>query len=179
MLEEFEALIFEILIGKNCYLHKGGYSQFQPILRQNLCLPHELPSDHPTDYVGERNLQQAPLDADSIAAELEQEHAIRQTLWEFLFLFVSLVRCMTPKPPSTAATRHRDQRVYGQRKFPQGRNKPVGLQRDRWVRPAVVAFQMGKRIWVGMRSRLCKCCVDQAWHASSPESFEVECKILA
>ena len=50
----------------------------------------------------------------------------------------------------------------------------MGLQRDRWCGPGVVALQLGHTVWVGMRSKLWKCNVDQVREATHPESLGAE-----
>ena len=73
IIDELETLAHDIVTAKNGYLHRGGSSPFQLVFGQNLRLPHELLSDDPTDYVGVRDVHEAPLDLDSVAAEFARE----------------------------------------------------------------------------------------------------------
>jgi len=175
---ELELMAYELTSQKNRYLHRGGYSPYQLVFGSNPRLPNDLLSDDGLGLVGISDTSPDAVISDSVAAEFARQEAIRKKARELLFAADASKKVAAAAASAKHRDRHfqRGQWVYVWRRATKAasQGKDLGLQRDRWVGPGLVALQDGHTVWVAMRSRLWKCSSEQVRLATHPEALGAE-----
>ena len=166
-LEDLDLLISHMIICKNNWYSRAGFSPAQLVFGRALRLPEELLSDNLESTPGRQEAAADPSELDGPGQEFQRCNAIRQRAREITFQADSKDRVQR----AAKARRHKYQQytagqwVYVYRRAP---------QRSRWSGPGLVLLHSGTTVWVAMRARLWKCNVDQVRPASATEAMGVE-----
>ena len=166
-LEDLEILVNHMVICKNSWYSRGGYSPSQLVFGRGMRLPQELLSDEATDTPGRQEAAADPMELDGPGREFHRSCLIRQRARELIMTQDATERVQralrAKRHPGQAFTA--GQWVYVYRR---------AVQRSRWTGPGLVIMQKGHTVWVAMRARLWKCNVDQVRPATATEAMGIE-----
>ena len=168
--EELDELLSSLVMHKNRWFSRGGFSPSQLVFGTNPQLPTDLLADDPQE-LGWQDVDMDPFDQDTAAAQFARSHRIRQRAREL---------CIQHNSENKIRLASKG-KIYKQRQWALGqwvfvwRKHPGSGQghvtRSRWVGPGIVVLQAGHTVYVSMRSRLWKCNSEQLRPASHHESI--------
>ncbi len=167
-------LIRQLVMNKNRYFHRGGYSPSQLVFGANPRVPVDLLSDDPLVEMGLQEIQADGFDQDTPAVEFRRAHLIREKARELCIKVTAKDKVRLSSAPPKHPQRNW---AVGQWVFVWRRHSGSGnghITRSRWVGPGVVIMQSGHTVWVSMRARLWKCNSDQLRPATHYESVGAE-----
>ena len=172
--EDLSELIKQLVMNKNRFFHRGGYSPSQLVFGANPRVPMELLSDDPLVEIGLQEVHADAFEQDTPAAEFRRAQAVREKARELCLRITARDKV---RLTSTAHKHPQRNWAVGQWVYVWRRHSGSGnghLTRSRWVGPGVVIMQSGHTVWVSMRARLWKCNSDQLRPATHYESVGAE-----
>lgn len=168
--EDLEDLIHDMLIHKNRWFSHGGFSPAQLAFGTNPRIPADLLADDPLQGPGWDDIYTDPYDQDTVSAEFNRSHMIRQRARELCIAQTSRDKV---RLGGKGKRHHQRQWAVGQWVFVwRTPGIPSGhVSRSRWTGPGIVVLQHSHTVWVSMRTRLLKCSSDQLRPATHFESL--------
>ena len=168
---DLDDLVLNIVVHKNRWFSRGGFSPAQLAFGANPRIPADLLSEDPLQGPGWDDIHLDPYDQDTPAAEFSRAHLIRQRARELCIAQNSKdkIRLSGKGKRHPQRTWSQGQWVFVWRRTP---GIPSGhITRLRWTGPGIVVLQQSHTVWVSMRSRLLKCNSDQLRPATHYEEL--------
>ena len=165
--EELDELLACMVMHKNRWFSRGGFSPCQLVFGVNPQLPSDLLTDEPQDMAWQ-DIQADAFDQDRAATQFARAHRIRQRARELCVQHTSENKI---RLASRGRLHQQRQWALGQWVFVWRKHAGSGqghLTRSRWVGPGIVVLQAGHTVYVSMRSRLCARCARRSNRQRSP-----------
>ena len=142
------------------------------VFGQNPRVPHELLSDEALGEVGLADLHADPALENSPAIELARRFHVRHRARQ-----CALERHFRDRISEAMNAKQREQKIWIPGRWvcvwristSRSSTSDILPSRNRWVGPGTVILQSGTTVWVGVRSRLWTCSIDQLRPASKSE----------
>ena len=146
--EDLDDLVLNIVIHKNRWFSRGGFSPAQLAFGANPRIPADLLSEDPLQGPGWDDIHLDPYDQDTPAAEFSRAHLIRRRAGELCIAQNSKdkIRLSGKGKRHPQRTWSKGQWVFVWRRTP---GIPSGhITRSRWTGPGLVVLQQGHTVWV-------------------------------